>query len=103
MQHHSRSYALPPLCIGQAHHGTFGDCWIFKKNFLNLQRRYLVSPGFQDVNACPAKNAVDAILDNRCITGTKPTSAEGSAGYFRLAPLLRKHARTAHFDLSGCS
>ena len=73
------------------------------QRFLNLQRGYLVSPCLQNVNIRPAKNAIDTVLDDGSIASSKPSIAEGIAGCVGLAPVFRKHAWTADFDLARCS
>src|SRR5215831_6765927 len=98
--HHSGSDAFPPLWVRHAYYGTIGHCGMFPKNFLNFQRRYLVSSRFHDVNACTAKNSVNTVFYGRRIASAKPAIAEGSAGCFGLVPIFPKHARTAHFYLS---
>ncbi len=76
---------------------------MFAQGFLNFQRGYLVSPGFEDVNIRPAKNAIDTVLDDGSIAGAKPSIAETIASCLGLAPVFRKYTWTADFDLARCS
>src|ERR1700730_14442539 len=103
IQHHGRSDALAPLRIGHADNRTIGDRRMFAQDFLNLQGGYFVSPRLEDVDTRPAKNAIDTVLDDGSIASAKPSIAEGIACCLGLAPVFRKHARTADFDLARCS
>src|SRR3982074_2699979 len=71
---------------------------MFAQGFLNFQRGYLVSPGLEDVNIRPAKKAMDTVLDDRSIAGSKPSIAESIAGCLGLAPVFPKHAWAPDFD-----
>src|ERR1700730_18308648 len=73
------------------------------QGFLNLQHGYLVSPRLEDVNIRPTKNAIDTVLDDRCIASAKPAIAESIACGVGLAPVFRKDSWTADFDLARCS
>src|ERR1019366_1775910 len=104
-QNHGRSHALAPLRIGHADHGTVRNCGMFAQRILNLQRGYLVSTRFENVDVRPAKNAMDTvfIFHDRSIARAKPAVAEGGAGCLRLAPVFQKYAWTADFDLAQCA
>src|SRR5258708_25500400 len=103
IQHSGRSDALAPLWVGHADNGTRGNRGMFAQRVLNLQRGFFVSARLEDVNICPAKNTIDTVLDDRSIASAKPAIAEGIACCVGLAPVFRKHAWTAHFDLTPCS
>src|SRR5437899_12596744 len=76
---------------------------MFTQYLLNLQRRHLMSAGFQDVHVRPAKNAIHTAFDHRSVASAKPAVAEGIACRFGLAPVLRENVRTADFDFAGRS
>ena len=95
--------ALAPLRIGHADHYALGNSGMFAQCFLNLQGGYLVTARLEYVNVRSAKNAIDALLDDRRITGAKPTVPKDLACCVGPAPVFCEHARTTDFDLAGCS
>ena len=69
------------------------------QHVLDLERRYLLAPGLDDVDALASEDAVAvAPVPDGAVAGVEPAVAEGGGGLLGAAPVFAEQARSPHLD-----
>ena len=95
------THALSPVRVVHAHHGQVRHVWMAPVRFLDFQRRDLVTPGLEDVDAPATQDPKGPAFDDGFVTRSEPPVRECALRLVRLAPVLPEDLRSPHLDFAA--